>query len=237
MRSLFIVSLPRSLSSLVYQVARRSLGVDDLAWTSDGELLNPDRHASYGRAEGRALKYTRRWAPERRFERMHAYLDELVRPEGRVYKDVVQPFVLASWLKDRKLAILYIRRPLADVVFAMQAQGWSYPARAVAPPDRGEDQHDQSEAAVVAGLLAARRALEQLPAERVDYDELISDEAALPAALNRLYPHRNLAPVDYLDEFFAERRAATLARRSSPSYRALEGRIAQLISGWEHSID
>lgn len=228
MRSLFIVSLPRSLSSLVYHVARRSLGVGDLSWTSDGELLNPDRHASYGRAEGRALKYTRPWAPERRFARMHAFLDAIVRPEDHVYKDVVQPFVVSSWLEQRELAILCIRRPLADVVFAMQEQGWTYPARAVAPPGIGEDEHEQAEAAVVAGLIAARRAFEPLAAEVVDYDDLVSNEAVLPAALARLYPGQTILPVSYLDEFFNERRAATLARRSTQRYRELERRIARI---------
>lgn len=227
MRSLFIVSLPRSLSSLVYHVARTSLGFPELAWTSDGELLNSDRHASYGRAKGNGLKYAPAWDPMRRADGMRAFLDEVVRPRGRAYKDVVQPFVVASWLPGRELAVLRIRRPLADIVDSMLAKGWTYPARAFAPPGIGDDEHDRSEAAVIAGLLAARRALEQIPAEVVDYDDLITNEGALAEALARLYPAGNIAPIHYLDEFFHERRAAVLARRATPRYRELERRIRE----------
>jgi hypothetical protein len=41
--SLFVVSLPRSLSSLLYVAAARALGLAEPAWTSDGEILNRER--------------------------------------------------------------------------------------------------------------------------------------------------------------------------------------------------
>ena len=43
MRSLFVVSLPRSLSSLLYVAASRALGLAEPGWTTDGEILNRDR--------------------------------------------------------------------------------------------------------------------------------------------------------------------------------------------------
>ena len=41
--SLFVVSLPRSLSSLLYVAAAHALGLAEPTWTSDGEILNRDR--------------------------------------------------------------------------------------------------------------------------------------------------------------------------------------------------
>ena len=41
--SLFVVSLPRSLSSFLYVAAARAIGLAEPAWTSDGEILNRDR--------------------------------------------------------------------------------------------------------------------------------------------------------------------------------------------------
>ena len=43
LRSLFVVSLPRSLSSLLYEAAAVSLGLAQPGWTTDGEILNRDR--------------------------------------------------------------------------------------------------------------------------------------------------------------------------------------------------
>src|SRR5437763_607414 len=43
--SLFLVSLPRSLSGIIYHAIRRSVRLNAPAWTTDGEVLNLDRFA------------------------------------------------------------------------------------------------------------------------------------------------------------------------------------------------
>ena len=43
--SLFVVSLPRSLSTVTYHAARRALGLAEPTWTTDGEILNLRRFA------------------------------------------------------------------------------------------------------------------------------------------------------------------------------------------------
>ena len=43
MHSLFIVSLPRSLSSQTYELCTKAIGLKEPRWTTHGEILNADR--------------------------------------------------------------------------------------------------------------------------------------------------------------------------------------------------
>ena len=99
MQSLFIVSLPRSMSSFIFQVAQHSLGFKQPIWTSDGEILNNDRFATYkGEGYDESVKFTH---PERdpdTFAKLTAFLNEATVAQNFIYKDVIQPFVLANWL-------------------------------------------------------------------------------------------------------------------------------------------
>src|ERR1043166_8730279 len=104
--SLFVISLPRSLSTLTYHAARRALSLEEPVWTSDGEVLNNDRYVMYdGVPHDLGRKFTRPDTEDAIAERMSAFLDQTVRPCGFAYKDVVQPFVAARWLmtNDRGL--------------------------------------------------------------------------------------------------------------------------------------
>lgn len=226
MQSLFIVSLPRSLSTLAYHVSRLSLGLSMPLWTTDGEIINNDRFVLYGGPSNDAgIKYTH---PDRlpdHFAGISAMLDDIVKTEGRIYKDVVQPFVVAAWLTKRGLPSLRIRRPLADVAHSMLARRWLYPVHG-APAPRQDD--DQVPRALLAGLLAAERALDAVPAVTVDYEDLIVDEDAIPAALAELYPRAELNRVRYMDADFLARRDATLARRETREYRDLESLAREL---------
>jgi hypothetical protein len=225
MRSLFVVGLPRSLSSVVYHAARLALGLDEPVWTSDGEILNNDRSALYGGPTHDAgVKYVQAAAEPALFQRATAFLDQVARREGFAYKDVVQPFVASAWLPASGLAVLRIRRRLADVAFSMLRMQWLYPARAAARD--GEDEPLSAETAVVRGLLAAEAALQALPAEVVDFDDLIGDEGALLTALRRLYPGARVRGVRFIDKSFARRRDGILARRSEDAYQRIERSIS-----------
>lgn len=224
MRSLFVVGLPRSLSSVVYHAARLALGLDEPVWTSDGEILNNDRSVLYGGPTHDAgVKYVQSSEPAL-FQRTTAFLDQIVRRDGFAYKDVVQPFVTSAWLPASGLAVLCIRRRLADVVFSMLRMEWHYPARAAACEGEGEPL--SAETAVVRGLLAAETALQALPGEGVDFEDLIGDEEVLLAALRRLYPEARVRGVRFLGERFTRRRDEVLARRSTDAYQRIERSIA-----------
>jgi hypothetical protein len=234
-RSLFIVALPRTLSSEVHESCRAALGLRPPTWTTHGEILNGDRlvlastpvEKASGEA-GTAPKFT--LAAERyRFEQLLAYLDDVVAPHGRVYKDVVQPFAVAAWLAGRDLAVLRIRRPLADVALSMERRGWLYPERAASPESAPEDR-------LLAGLQAAERAQEELMRERarrglaietVEFDDLIAGPEALRAALGRLYPQREITVPDPGEEFRAYS-GQVLATRSSERWRELDRRAGEL---------
>jgi len=219
-RSLFVVGLPRTLSSLVYQVARRALGLSEPAWTTDGEILNQDRFVFYdGARHDESHKFTHPEIDPDRFARIAAFLDHVVRAEGHAYKDVVHPFVVARWLAGRDFAVLRIERPLADVAFAMRHRGWRYPRRASAR--RGDE-------AVLEGLVRAQAALAGLRGETLAYDELIWNEEVLRGALARLYPDTALGPVAYIDAAFVERRERVLLDRQTTEYRALGRDLASL---------
>lgn len=87
LRSLFVVSLPRSLSSLLYVAASQSLGLAEPIWTSDGEILNRDRVRK--RLQSLALADERFMllgtAPDS-FASMACYLDRTAVRRGFAYR-------------------------------------------------------------------------------------------------------------------------------------------------------
>ena len=221
--SLFVIALPRSLSSFTYHVARAALGLAEPVWTSDGEVLNNDRFAHYGGpAHDDGRKFTRDGPTARQ---LWAFLDQVVQPVGFAYKDVVQPFVVSRWLtaRARGLAVLRIRRPLADVALSMLGQAWLYPARLPTGMPPGD-----VESALLRGLLAAEAALDVVPAVEVGYDALVRDETALTDALRRLAPGRTLGPVEYRDAGFRQVAEEQLGRRTQARYEALCCKLADL---------
>lgn len=222
MKSLFILSLPRSMSSLIYVAAHQTLGLRAPQWTSSGEILNTDRHALHrGAGADDGIKYLRpRHAPAL-CERIIAFLDDVVQPTGHVYKDVVNPFVMAAWPGLCRHPVLVIERPLADVATAMLARGWRYPGHALRQGVVTDDE-------VLEGLLLAERALAAIPAARVRYDDLVRDEGALHAALQALYPDRPVPRPRYIDAAFRAARGEALARRRQPRYRQLDARLDAL---------
>jgi len=212
LRSLFLVSLPRSLSSLLYQRIRPALGLREPVWTSDGEILNLHRFAHL--PPGCDLEGLRFTPPgHERFDRLTSFLDQATVPEGFFYKDVVQPFVVARWLPASGLAALRIERPLADIALAMLDRGWHYPGAAA------ETAEQDPEDALVAGLARAQRALAAIPGPVLQFDDLIADEVPLAAALCELYGD---VPVPrYIDDEFRTVREEVLARRRTERWERL----------------
>ena len=196
------------------------------AWTWDGEVLNNDRFVMYGGpAHDAGKKFTRPAVDAAGTRRLHAFLDQLVRPTGFAYKDVVQPFVVSSWLAaaPRGLAVLRIRRPLVDVALAMLARNWLYPARAA-----GAKPGEPVEITLLRGLLDAEAALDAVPAVEVEYDALVRDETALADALQTLAPGCAPGPVRYVDAAFRQVAAERLGRRDDARYRALAATLEAL---------
>lgn len=224
--SLFVVALPRSLSTAIFERARSALSLAAPAWTSAGEILNSGRWRMLAR-EDDGDRFTTAHEVAR-FEQWTGFLDDVVRPHGRGYKDVVQPFVCARWLAQTQMRghaprVLRVRRPLADVAWSMLEAGWRYPARAAAT---GEHDIDR----LLSGLLQARNAMSEPAAAEVDFDALMRGENALADALRQLYPDIDATHIDrcglrFDDAGFRAHSATVLARRGTPRWRMLDARI------------
>jgi hypothetical protein len=217
LRSLFVLSLPRSLSSLLYVAAAQAIGLAEPAWTSDGEILNrdrvPKRHQRLAPADER---FTLLGSAPDAFASMTAYLDTTAVRRGHAYKDVVQPFVIGGWEGLGEFRVLKVRRNVSEVAYAMLKRQWWYPARAASV-------YDVRPWSLVEGLVRAEAVLDALPGESVDYADAIVDPDPLEAALRRLYPELSLAPLRYIDRrFIRTRRRLEAERRDSLLYRRIE---------------
>jgi hypothetical protein len=218
--SLFLLSLPRSLSGFAYHLCRHAIGLAAPDWTSDGEILNLDRHVLAGHMrEDDSLKYTLPGRDGgRAFARMHGLLDDIVRPRGHCYKDVVQPFAVTAWLAARpvgEMRVLTILPDIPHVAARMAAKRWLYPA-AIAPAGL------PPLARLVSGLRRAERALSAAPGETLHYEQLVRDSAALRDAIMRLYPGRPIALPDYVSPAFQARRDQLAAARDAIYHEAVE---------------
>jgi hypothetical protein len=222
----------------------------------DGEILNLDRMAAYrGPRVDECAKFTTSELNPDLFAQITDFLSEVTVPEGFIYKDVVQPFVVSAWPGLGRLRAIRIERDIAEVAFSMLHQGWYYPREAVGappghppneeapPPDvraitryledrdwtpaaRGVPFGDQVQT-LVEGLIRADRALEQAPAETLTYEDLVTNEGALTACLARLYPEEHVPTIRYMDPRFRWQYAEQLQRRDTALYRWLKAIVME----------
>jgi hypothetical protein len=220
--SLFLISMPRSLSTLTYHVILRATGLREPLWTSAGEILNVDRFAlSPERMSNESRKFLDEELDPTLFAAATEFLNQLVLPVGYAYKDVVQPFVVAEWLKTSRFHAIRIKRSVADIAFSMLNQHWYYPRRLF-------PEIKKLELALVKGLIRAERTLDSIDAEQIDFDELILDEKPLRVALARFYPNVSIDAVRYIDANFAIMRQNIVKRRSTKKYMQLVKIIAKV---------
>ncbi|HEU5214983.1 MAG TPA: hypothetical protein VFU30_05530 [Gaiellaceae bacterium] len=223
LRSLFVVSLPRSLSSLLYIAATRAVGLAEPVWTSDGEILNrdrvPRRHHSLAPDVER---FTLLGSAPDAFAGMTSYLDSTALRRGFAYKDVVQPFVIGGWDGLGDFRVLKVRRDVAEVAYTMLKRKWVYPAHAASV-------FDEHPWALVEGLVRAEMVLDALPGETVEYADAVLGHDPLEAALRRLYPDAPIGPLRYIDRGFARtRRRLEAERRNSLVFRRLEWIVSEV---------
>jgi hypothetical protein len=221
LHSLFVVSLPRSLSSLLYVVAAGAVGLGEPSWTSDGEILNGDRVLRRRQSVAPAdERFTLISSAPGVFAGLTSHLDQVALRRGCAYKDVVQPFVVGGWEGLSDFKVLKVRRSVADVAYTMLKRRWLYPARAASV-------FDAQPWALVEGLLRADAVLDVLPGESVEYADAVVDHGAVEVALRSLYPEVPLAPLRYIDRGFVRRRQRLeTERHDSLVLRRLEGVVS-----------
>jgi hypothetical protein len=211
--SLVLLSLPRSLSTFAYHAARQALQLSGPTWVTDGEVLNLDRHLLTVREQPGCAKYNRqRSCRPAQWSALHDFLTDVTRPTGRCYKDVVQPFLMVDWLRERpQYRVLVIVPDVAHVAASMTRMRWIYPANAA---DGGDSRLER----IVRGLLRANHALATVTAERVAYADLTSSTTALRDALKRLYPERPVPALNEHTPAFARYRETVKAADAGPVY-------------------
>jgi hypothetical protein len=215
---------------MTYYIARVVLGLNAPSWTSDGEILNIDRYALYpGPSHDTSIKFLLREKNAALFQVAIDFLDQATVPEGFAYKDVVQPFAVSEWLRSSQLRVLRIKRNLTDVAFSMLNQGWHYPRFA----SRSEGDLQEM---LIEGVIRADMALDSVPGEQVDYDDLIVDESVLRNALVKLYPNDTIQDFKYTDSFRATG-DTILQRRSSDQYKMLGEKVEKLVEIASSSIE
>jgi hypothetical protein len=221
--SLFVVSLPRSLSSLLYAAAARAIGLVEPGWTTDGEILNRDRVPR--RLQGLAPpdeRFTLLGSAPGVFGDMTRYLDRTALRRGFAYKDVVQPFVVGGWAGLGDFRVLKVRRDVAEVAYTMLKRQWLYPAHAASVFHA----HPWT---LVEGLVRAEAVLDELPGETVDYAAAVLGHEPLESALRRLYPDEPVASPRYIDRGFVRtRRRLEAERRDSLVFRRLESIVVEV---------
>jgi hypothetical protein len=216
MKSLFVVSLPRSLSTALYHSASRSLRLHEPNWTSGGEILNRER---FGRRESRAAaaagaRFTVRESDPGLFEQVGLLLEDRAERHGFAYKDVVQPFVVADWLDPSEFCVLRVKRDVAEVAYAMLKRHWHYPGAAASL-------HRSSPRSLIEGLLRAESALDALGGETVHYRDAVESHEPLRTALQALYPEAPLSPFAYINRAFVRTRNRVERRRESRLFAEL----------------
>lgn len=259
MRSLFIISLPRSWSCDVYDIAGESLGLEFPSWAISGEILNPARYGhNLNKPLDTGAKYTTMERDPALFLQLSDFLAHVTCSEGFIYKDVVQPFVIAAWRGLAQFNVLRIERPLADIAYSVLAQRWYYPRLAARDPGATGDNplwawllkrlpkyytarlpqlsSRALEDAVIQGLVRAEQALAAIPAQVVSYDVLVNDECALERTLAALYPQARLKPVAYRNAAFFARRERVLRRRKTRRFQDLQARIEQIRVALDHPL-
>jgi hypothetical protein len=224
MHSLFIISLPRCLSSITYAVAQTALGLKAPLWTTSGEILNIDRYLQLPEpAYDMGIKFTLKERDPERFNALSEFLDQVAAPSGFAYKDVVQPFIVAEWLRSHaQYRVLRIKRRLPDVAFSMLERRWFYPSRAASDSMQPTD-------SLIAGLIRADRALDTVPGEHVSFEDLTTDEKTLGVTLARLYPDVQIPPF-YFDDTFSTNRDRVMQRRNLDQYKQLEQKVMTAIA-------
>lgn len=248
MQSLFVLGLPRTFSTQVYQLASNSLQLRQPSWVMDGEILNVDRYRHYhGLRFDESAKFT---TPQREPElvaQLHDFLDQLAVAEGFIYKVVTQPFVMAEWRGLKRFRVLKLRREVADVAYAMLSRGWFAPqnaarqlsrmprvlalTRKLTPFDYSGKLHALFRShfadSVVEGLVRAERALEVIPGVTIAYDDVVRNEAVLRDALQELYPQSAPKPLSFIDAAFVRHREAVERRRTTREYQQLQAKVAR----------
>lgn len=121
MKSLFIISVPRSASTALEEACSKGLPT----FEAKGEILNAGKSIN-------KIKVPQYGKKEKNYARMQEECSKHV--EYSIIRDVVQPFFISDnieWIKER-FNVLMIVRPVKEIMVSRRRLGWKMPRKAVA---------------------------------------------------------------------------------------------------------
>lgn len=222
-KSVLIVGLPRSMSSLVYQESKDILSkelkhLDSNPW-HDGDPLNhiwtdfvdlKGKHASTNHED---------------YSKYSAVLDKY--KEGYVIKTVAQPYMVRRYLElnPESYNVIQIKRTLADIVYALHMRDWYWPIR-ILGLDPENKEHCTLENLCKAAIYMDRQ-LNHIPDKTLlSYENLLWDNGLLTRKYKKLGYYAKSK--GHINHFFVIKRTEVLYCRSMPLYKTIEEMIGSL---------
>ncbi len=223
MKSLIIVGLPRSMSSLVYRYASYMLSdelniLDEKIW-HDGDVLNhiqvefPRIKKKFGRNN-----YTD-------YKKHKTVLDKY--SKNHLIKSVVQPLHVAKFLNENeKYNVLLIRRELADTIYTLYLREWFWPIN-ILGLDSTKRKNQTLENLCKAVIKIDKEILSSIQdKELISYENLLFDDKLLFRKLKKLgYDPKWFS---HIDEDFKKKREVVFNIRKTPLYERIKKIIEKL---------
>ena len=217
MKSLLILGYPRSMSTLIYHVARNAtkgrLKSLPLSEFHDGDPFNHVQKINS------SIKKVFGDKDLRRYNSYKKILDDLSR--DHIIKNVNQPLFVSKYLKENPHSynVLLIERDLAEVVYALDRKGWYWPIEILTKKERvGESRLEN--------LCIAILKFEKLYRDNISKKVLISqknatvDHKLIPRKLKELgYPAR---VINYIDDEFISERERCSRYKTNAKYRKIQ---------------
>lgn len=222
MKSLIIVGLPRSMSSLIYRYScymlEDELNILDKNIWHDGDILN------HIQIEFPKIK--------KKFAR-HNYTDYLkseavLKKYSKDYliKSVPQPKHLVRFLNENKsYNVLLVRRELADTIYSLYLKEWFWTINILGLDS--ENKANQTLENLCKSVIKIQNELLENIEEKelISYENLLFDETLLYRKLKKLGYDAKF--ISHIDEDFKKKRETVLSIRKTPLYKEISKLIGE----------
>lgn len=228
-KSFIIFGVPKSGSSSLYSTLCGALPfLEKPVYTTVGEFMNFERnihlkvendiHMLRGGEKTDMLGHL----VDNGFRRRIQFIDHLVQREGFLYKDVVQPFLVASWFQEENypLDAIFIDRPIEQVIYRHE----------VADQIQGREDIEN----LASTFIEAKNKLLELSIPKLDFDDFIFDEDVLKKIVSDIYSDTEVEDqvkwpeLNYIDDDFKEKRENRLKDRESERFSEVSDIISQV---------
>jgi len=223
MKSLIIVGLPRSMSSLIYKHASHMLEdelkiLDPKIW-HDGDVLNHIQleFPNIEKKHGRHNYY--------QYQNTKSVLEKY--SKGYLIKSVAQPLHTVRFLNENEdYKVLVIRRDLEDTIYTLYLREWFWPIN-ILGIDSKKEKNQTLENLCKAVIKIQKELLEKIEnKELISYENLLFDDKLLWRKLKTLGYDPKW--VSHINKNFEKKREIVLNIRKTPLYRRIKAMVEKL---------